>query len=162
MSNEKAAVDEKTPLEQDVEKLEVLQGYGEKLNVFTGMKDGKAQWQTYHIAPVSIKDIPELTKRILEFQKAAMKAEEVAVAGKGTAFTEKDSKNGAQMVLMGLKKTMPDVEEDEILENFSFGTMIKASHILVSINDLGTEVDKEGNAVENPTKPIRRATPNSQ
>lgn len=161
MNEEKAAV-ENTPLQQDVKKLEVLQGFGEKLNVFTGMKDGKAQWKKYHIAPVSIKDIPALTQKILKFEEAATKMQEAAAAGQAKAFTAADAKNGAQMIMMGLKKTMPDVKEDEILENFSFGTMIKASHILVSLNDLGVEVDKDGMPIENPTMPIRRAAPNSQ
>jgi hypothetical protein len=147
--------EEKTALEVDVESLEILQGFGEKINVFTGMKDGKAQSKAYHIAPVPIKDVPELTKLIMNFQKAAERVE-----GGNGGFTMKDCSNGAKMIMMGLKKTMPDIEEDEVMENFSFGTMIRTSQILIDLNDLGTQVDSEGNVVENPTKPIRRATPN--
>lgn len=146
---------DKTALETDVEALEILQGFGEKVNVFLGMKEGKADYKPYHIAPVAIKHIPALTDLIMKFQKAAEKVE----GGKGT-FTLKDCENGANMILMGLTKTMPDVEKDEIMENFSFGTMIRTSQILIDLNDLGTQVDSDGNVVENPTVPVRRATPN--
>jgi len=152
----KAAVEEEkereeVPYQSDVEALEMLQGFGEKMNVFLGMKEGKAEWKAYHIAPVPIKHIPELTKLIFLFQAAAEKAEK----GEG-GFTQKDCAAGAKMVLMGLEKTMPDVKEEEILENFSFGIMIKASQILIDLNDLGVQVDKDGNVRENPTMPIRR------
>ncbi len=153
---DKAATEEsKTSLEKDVDDLTILQGFGKKLNVFMSMKDGKPQYKVYHIAPAPIKDIPELTKLIFQFQEAATKAEK-----QGQGFKEKDVKAGAQMVMMGLKKTMPEVEEEEIMENFSFGVMIQASTILIDVNDLGTQIDSEGNVVENPTQPIRRATPN--
>ena len=123
--------------------------------MFTHMEEGKARYKPYHIAPVPIKHIPALTELIMKFQKAAEKVE----AGNGK-FTIKDCENGAQMILMGLIKTMPDIEKDEIMENFSFGTMIRTSQILIDLNDLGTQVDKDGNVVENPTVPVRRVAPN--
>ncbi len=159
MSDEKK-IEEKTALDNDVKALETLQGFGQKLNVFTGMKDdGKTvEWKTYHIAPVPIKDIPKLTGLLISFQEAAEKA--ATGAGSKGLFKEKDTKAGAQMILMGLTRTMPDVKEEEIMENFSFGVMLKASRILIDVNDLGVQVDTEGNVVENPTMPIRRVAPN--
>lgn len=157
MSDEKKQPEDKdkTALEVDIEALETLQGFGRKINVFLKMENGKAKYKSYHIAPCPIKDIPELTKLIMKFHDAAEKAEK----GLGT-FTSKDTEAGAKMVLMGLSKTMPEVKVDEILENFSFGVMIQASQILIDLNDLGVQVDKDGNVIENPTKPIRRVAPN--
>lgn len=136
----------------DADKLEYLQGYGEVLKVFIGMKDGKPVSKSYHIAPVSIKDIPKLTEKILKFEESAKRMQDSEDQKSG--FNKTDAKNAAQMILMGLKKTMPEVSEDEIMENFPFGTMIKASHILISVNDLGTQVDKEGNVKENPIQKL--------
>lgn len=147
MSEEK----KEAPIKKDIEDINELQGFGEKLSVFIGVENGEPKSKEYHIAPVPIKEIPALVKTLSEFQEAVLKA-----AGETLNFKEKDIKLGAKMVLMGLKRTAPDVTEEEIMENFTLGTLLKASRILIGVNNLPmAQLNDEGQPV--PFGKVRRA-----
>ena len=153
MSEKKKA----TGMATDVADIKELQGYGEILKVFAGNdKNGDPIVREFHIAPVPMRQIPELVDKIEKFQTAVQKA---AGDGQTLHLKEKDIMLGAETILLGLQRTAPDITADDIADTFTLGTVMKAVRLLIGVNNLPmATMDEEGNFV--PFGKVRRAPKN--
>lgn len=120
-------------LDKQIEEINDILGYGRQLKVLIGIgEDGKQIVKTYHFTPVSLEEIPTSMKRLNDFFNNADM----------TKWTEKDSDNGAEIIMSSLKRMHPEITKDEIKKVFSLGIMAKAIRIVMDVNDFLSEVQE--------------------
>jgi len=125
---------EKTPaafIEDQEQKVKNILGYGQKLKVFIGKNEkNEDEFKEYHFCPVSLSDIPDLTKSLNEFGKTA----------KNKNWTKESLETVAKIIQLSLKRAHGEIQIDTLLNEFDFGSLAKAVRIAINVNDFLSEM----------------------
>lgn len=113
-------------------------GFGKEMSVLVGLtKDGKQDIKKFHFTPAPLEEIPNLmTKLNVFFEGADM-----------TKWTPENTQNGAEILLISLKRMHPELTVDEIKKTFSLGVMAKAVRIVMDVNDFLSELQEMNTAM---------------
>ena len=140
--------EEKVKQESLKQELDDVLGYGKVITIQTGMKDDKVVTETYHMCPVSLKDLPALQDSLNSFLKATE-------AGK-QSFNEETLAEAANVIVLSLKRMHPDFTKEMALEKFGLGGLAIAVKTAMDINNFLSEmgeIQQQANLVKVMTNP---------
>ncbi len=141
--------EEKATKEILKEELSDIMGYGKIITIQVGMdKDKNVITETYHMCPVSLKDLPALQESLNAFLKATE-------AGK-QSFNEETLAEAANVIVLSLKKMHPDFTKEDALEKFGLGGLAVAVKTAMDINNFLSEmgeIQQQANLVKVMTNP---------
>jgi hypothetical protein len=114
-----------------------IMGYGKKIQLLEGVytkdegehKAGDEKIITIHFTPNSLKELPELFKKLDSYFQASGKLLEIE-------FQEQ----AAEIIKMATKKMHPDFNNARIIELFGLDGLAEAIEMVVNINDFFTKM----------------------
>lgn len=105
---------------------EDVMGYGKKVKVFCGDKDGQPDIREFHFTPVSLKDLPELQGLLEKFFE---------ITGEKAIGDQEAIEIACEIIHMSIKKMHSEIKVEEISEMFSLGGVAKVVSIVMDMND---------------------------
>jgi hypothetical protein len=117
--------------------------------------------ETYHMCPVSLKDLPKLQENLNAFFQQAQSNQGTgginSQLGVGGEWTPEKISAGGKIISLSLSKMHPEITEDIAVEKFGLGGLAKAVKIAMDINNFLSEMGE----IQTASTKVRMMTPQS-